>query len=84
MSASVVLMTLAAGSLFANTRVAAKLARGGFLTTMGGVTAGFALLLESPVGMECVALTAYLVAVVLAYRYVFGTGVAEKCWQPTH
>lgn len=83
MSASVGLMTLAAGSLFLNTAVAARLARGGFFTTVSGVAAGFVLLLGSPVGTECVVLTTYLAAVALSYRYVFGMGIAEKCWQPT-
>jgi hypothetical protein len=80
---SLVLMTGATAALFANTSIAAKLARGGVVATVTGVGAGFALLLSSPLGIECLALSAYLAAVMVAYRYAFGMGVASRCLQLT-
>jgi hypothetical protein len=75
------LMASATAALFFKTSTAAKLARFGMVTTLGGVTAGFILLVSSPLTIECLTLSAYLVTVTLAYRFAFGMGNPAKCLQ---
>lgn len=59
-------------------RVAASLANFGLLATVFGGLSGIVLLVDSPLSMECVILTAYLAGVTALHVFGFAMGDAER------
>lgn len=79
MIVSLIAMSMALAGVLLGARTAVRLAKVGYAATLAGAVAGAYLLVLHPVMHQCVVLTAYLVAVVLLYRYVFAMGNAARC-----
>lgn len=59
-------------------RIAATLANLGLLTTVVGGLSGAALLIDSPLSIECALLTAYLVSVTALHIFGFAMGDSDR------
>lgn len=78
MISSMILMAGAVGLGLSGKRVAALMATIGFYTTVVGFITGGLLLFGSPLSMECVVLTAYLIGATLLYHRGFAFGDASR------
>ncbi len=54
------------------------IARSGMITSVFGLVTGVTLLLSSPAPAKCMVLSAYLVVMIVIYRYGFGWGQQSK------
>ncbi len=78
MSLSLLLMTGAIGMALVGMKSSVKTASIGIVATVSGFVTGGMLLLGSPLTMQCVTLTAYLLVMVGVYRFGFGMGHIEN------
>lgn len=78
MSLSLLLMTSAIGLALFGVKNSVKIATIGMIATVSGFFTGGALLLGAPLTIQCATLTAYLLGMVVVYRFGFGLGRIEK------
>lgn len=78
MSLSLLLMTGAIGMALFGVKSSVTAATIGMVMTVSGFVTGSLLLLGSPLTMQCVTLTAYLLVMVVVYRFGFGMGHVEN------
>ena len=71
---SLVLMGGAIGMALFGQQSSVKVANVGMVATLSGIVSGAVLLLAVPLSFKCLTLTAYLIGMVLLYRYGFGMG----------
>lgn len=78
MIASMIVMSGAVLVALLGKRVAIEMASVGMVATFLGFASGLAMILDTPLSIQCAGLTAYLLAVTVLYHVGFGFGRIEK------